>query len=560
MGAARANRSGGEGLAGHNAEQGRLGFGRFDPVSLTWKEVPVRIGVPKESKPGERRVAATPKTVEQLIALGYAVFVEQGAGAEASFDDGAYEKAGADLVDEAVWNADVILKINPPTDAEVARLRPGQTVISLLAPALNPDLVAALAQRSVTALAMDAVPRISRAQALDVLSSMANLGGYRAVIESANEYGGMFTGQVTAAGKMPPAKVLVVGAGVAGLAAIGAANSLGAIVRAFDARPEVAEQVESMGAEFLRVAVKTEVSTDGYAKEMGEDFNKAAEELYAAQAKDVDIIITTALIPGKPAPRLITEEMVASMKPGSVVVDMAASNGGNVAGSVADQRIVTDNGVTILGYTDLPGRLPTQASQLFGTNLVNLLKLLTPEKDGELTLDFDDVVQRGVTVVRDGEVTWPPPPVQVSAAPTRAAGGADATAGAAAYAKPEKKPMAAGTRLGLLGAAALVFLAVAAFAPEPFLGHFMVFMLSVVIGFYVIGNVHHALHTPLMSVTNAISGIIVVGALLQVGHAGTLWVTVIAFIGILVASINVFGGFTVTARMLEMFKREDVKR
>jgi NAD(P) transhydrogenase subunit alpha len=298
-----------------------------------------------------------------------------------------------------------------------------------------------------------------------------------------------------------------------------------------------------MGAEFLRVAVKTEVSTDGYAKEMVEDFNKAAKELYAAQAKDVDIIITTALIPGKPAPRLITEEMVASMKPGSVVVDMAASNGGNVAGSVADQRIVTDNGVTILGYTDLRGRLPTQASQLFGTNLVNLLKLLTPEKDGELTLDFDDVVQRGVTVVRDGEVTWPPPPVQVSAAPTRAAGGAG-HGRRCGNAKPERKPMAAGTRLGLLGSAALVFLAVAAFAPEPFLGHFMVFMLSVVIGFYVIGNVHHALHTPLMSVTNAISGIIVVGALLQVGHAGKLWVTVIAFIGILVASINVFGGFT----------------
>jgi NAD(P) transhydrogenase subunit alpha len=508
----------------------------------------VRIGVPKESKAGERRVAATPKTVEQLEALGYAVFVESGAGAAASFDDGAFEQAGADIVDEAVWNADVILKINAPNEAEVARLRAGQTLISLLAPALSPDLVQALAARGVTALAMDAVPRISRAQSLDVLSSMANLGGYRAVIEAANEYGGMFTGQVTAAGKMPPAKVLVVGAGVAGLAAIGAANSLGAIVRAFDARPEVAEQVESMGAQFLTIDVETEVSKDGYAKEMGEDFNRKAAELYAAQAKDVDIIVTTALIPGKPAPRLITEDMVASMKPGSVVVDMAASNGGNVAG------------VTILGYSDLPGRLPTQASQLFGTNLVNLLKLLTPEKNGEVTLDLDDVVQRGITVVREGEVMWPPPPVQVSAAPASAAGAADAAAGSAAYAKPEKKPMSAGTRLALLGGAALLFLLVAAFSPEPFLGHFMVFMLAVVIGFYVIGNVHHALHTPLMSVTNAISGIIVVGALLQVGHANHLWITVIAFIGILVASINVFGGFTVTARMLEMFKREEVKR
>ena len=520
----------------------------------------MRIGVPKESKPGERRVAATPKTVEQLIGLGYAVFVESGAGSEASYEDGAFQSAGADIVDAAVWNADVILKVNAPSPTEVDRLRAGQTVISLLAPALNPELVDALAERGVTALAMDAVPRISRAQALDVLSSMANLGGYRAVIEAANEFGGMFTGQVTAAGKMPPAKVLIVGAGVAGLAAIGTANSLGAIVRAFDARPEVAEQVESMGAEFLKVAVKTEVSTDGYAKEMGEDFNKAAEELYAAQAKDVDIIVTTALIPGKPAPRLITEEMVASMKPGSVVVDMAASNGGNVAGSVADQRVVTDNGVIILGYTDLPGRLPMQASQLFGTNLVNLLKLLTPEKDGELTLDLDDVVQRGVTVVREGEVMWPPPPVQVSAAPTPAGGEAGAKAGATAYAKPEKKPMSTGTKVALAGVAGLAFLLVSALSPEPFLGHFMVFMLSVVIGFYVIGNVHHALHTPLMSVTNAISGIIVVGALLQVGHEGKLWLSVVAFIGILVASINVFGGFFVTRRMLEMFKREEVKR
>ncbi len=520
----------------------------------------MRIGVPKESKPGERRVAATPKTVEQLIGLGYTVFVETGAGAQASYDDGAFERAGADIVDDAVWNADVLLKINAPTAAEVGHLRPGQTLISLLAPALNPELVDALAERGVTALAMDAVPRISRAQSLDVLSSMANLGGYRAVIEAANEFGGMFTGQVTAAGKMPPAKVLIVGAGVAGLAAIGTANSLGAIVRAFDARPEVAEQVESMGAEFLKVAVATEVSTDGYAKEMGEDFNKAAEELYAAQARDVDIIVTTALIPGKPAPRLITAEMVASMKPGSVIVDMAASNGGNVAGSVADARVVTGNGVTILGYTDLPGRLPTQASQLFGTNMVNLLKLLTPEKDGQLTLDFEDVVQRGVTVVRDGEKTWPPPPVQVSAAPTPAAGAQAAAAGDPAYAKPEKKPMGAGAKVALLGLVALAFLAVSAFSPEPFLGHFMVFMLSVVIGFYVIGNVHHALHTPLMSVTNAISGIIVVGALLQVGHSGKLWISVLAFVGILVASINVFGGFTVTGRMLQMFRREEVKR
>ena len=339
----------------------------------------MRIGVPRESRPGETRVAATPKTVEQIVALGYAVFVESGAGAASSFADAAYARAGADVIDEAVWNSDVLLKINAPSDSEIARLRPGQVVVSLLSPALNPELVDKLAARGVTALAMDAVPRISRAQSLDVLSSMANIGGYRAVVEAAHEFGSFFTGQVTAAGKVPPAKVLVVGAGVAGLAAIGTANSLGAIVRAFDARPEVGEQVESMGAEFLRIDVEeTGPSADGYAKETSADFDAKAAALYAEQAADVDIVITTALIPGRPAPRLLTEAMVASMKPGSVIVDMAASNGGNVAGSVADQKVVTDNGVTILGYTDLPGRLPTQASQLFGTNLVNLLKLLTP--------------------------------------------------------------------------------------------------------------------------------------------------------------------------------------
>ncbi len=512
----------------------------------------MRIGVPRETRPGETRVAATPKTVEQIVALGYAVFVEQGAGAASSFDDAAYVRAGADVIDEAVWNADVLLKINAPSDTEIALLRPGQVVVSLLAPALNPDLVAALAARGVTALAMDAVPRISRAQSLDVLSSMANIGGYRAVVEAAHEFGSFFTGQVTAAGKVPPAKVLVVGAGVAGLAAIGTASSLGAVVRAFDARPEVGEQVESMGAEFLRIDVEEAgPSADGYAKETSADFDAKAEQLYAAQAADVDILITTALIPGRPAPRLITAEMVASMKPGSVVVDMAASNGGNVAGTVADQKVVTPNGVTILGYTDLPGRLPTQASQLFGTNLVNLLKLVTAAKDGEFALDLEDPVQRGMTVVREGEVLWPPPPVQVSAAPVAAA--------AVVAPKVEKVPMSANRRLGYLGLAAAVFLLIASVSPAPFLGHFMVFMLSVVIGFYVIGNVHHALHTPLMSVTNAISGIIVVGAILQVGH-GSVAVSVLAFVGILVASINVFGGFRVTARMLEMFKREEPAR
>lgn len=511
----------------------------------------MRIGVPAESRPGETRVAATPKTVGQLIGLGYEVAVERAAGARASFSDEAYAAAGAAVVDGTeAWASDVVLKINAPTEDEIARLRRGTVLASLISPALNPELVDRLTAAGVTALAMDAVPRISRAQSLDVLSSMANIGGYRAVIEAAHEFGSLFTGQVTAAGKVPPAKVLVVGAGVAGLAAIGTASSLGAIVRAFDARSEVGEQVESMGAEFLRIAVEDEgPSATGYAKEMGEDFNRKAAELYAEQAKDVDIIITTALIPGRPAPRLITEEMVASMKPGSVVVDMAASNGGNVAGTVADQAVTSANGVKLLGYTDLPGRLPTQASQLFGTNLVNLLKLLTPGKDGQLVLDLDDVVQRGMTVCRDGETLWPPPAVQVSAAP----------AATAAPAAPEpaapKKPRDPKLRYLWMAIAALVFALVASQSPAIFLGHFTVFALAVIVGFYVISNVAHALHTPLMSETNAISGIILVGGLLQIDSDDAV-VKTLAFLAIMVATINIFGGFAVTGRMLQMFRKD----
>ena len=507
----------------------------------------MRLGVPKESKPGETRVAATPKTVEQLIKLGYDVTVEPGAGAASAYPDQGYVDAGATLGDTAeVWASDIVAKVNAPTDDEVPQLRSGAILASLLAPALNPDKVESLRAQGVTAMAMDAVPRISRAQSLDVLSSMANIAGYRAVVESAHEFGGLFTGQVTAAGKVPPAKVLVCGAGVAGLAAIGAAGSLGAIVRAFDVRPEVAEQVESMGADFLQIDVQQEVSSDGYAKETSEDFNAKAAELYAEQAKDVDIIITTALIPGREAPRLITEEMVASMKPGSVIVDMAAGSGGNVAGSVADERIVTDNGVRIIGYTDLAGRLPTQASQLYGTNVVNLLKLLTPEKDGQAVLDLEDQVVRGMTVTQGEETLWPPPPVQVSAAPA---------APAAPEPEPEpEKPVDPNRKFWLIGGAAALFLVAAAFMPAAFLSHFIVFALAVTIGFYVIGNVAHALHTPLMSVTNAISGIIVVGALLQV-TSSNLAIQVIAAAAIFFASINVFGGFTVTSRMLNMFRK-----
>jgi NAD(P) transhydrogenase subunit alpha len=512
----------------------------------------MRIGIPKEAQAGETRVAATPNTVEQLVKLGYEVVVEAGAGELSSFTDEAYQAAGATIGD--AYQSEIVLAINAPDGEHLDRLQPHATLISWLSPMLNKELVDDLATRPITALALDAVPRISRAQSMDVLSSMANIAGYRAVVEAANEFGRFFTGQVTAAGKVPPAKVLVAGAGVAGLAAIGAAGSLGAIVYATDPRPEVADQVKSLGGQYLNVETgqQEEVSATGYAREMGQDYNKLAEELYARTVPDIDILITTALIPGRPAPLLVTAEMVASMKPGSVVVDLAAANGGNVAGTVKGERSVTANGVTILGYTDLPGRLPTQSSQLFGQNLVNLMKLLTPEKDGQLVLDFDDVVQRSITVVRDGELTWPPPPVPVSAAPTAAgpAGGRDPISARA----PEKQPMPPSRKYAYTGIAALLFFILVAIAPAALVPHLTVFALAIVIGYYVIGNVHHALHTPLMSVTNAISGIILVGGLLEVGRYGTL-VTIVSAFGILLASINIFGGFAVTRRMLSMFSR-----
>jgi len=507
-----------------------------------------RLGIVKEGD-GETRVAATPETVAKLLALGYDVVVERGAGAASSFPDTQYATAGAKVADKKkTWSSEIIMKVNAPTDAEIALMAPGTTVIALMAPSLRPELLAALAKRGLTALALDAVPRISRAQSMDVLSSMANLGGYRAVVESAYEFGRLFTGQVTAAGKVPPAKVLVAGAGVAGLAAIGTASSMGAIVRATDPRPEVADQVKSIGGEYVAVEVEEKMtSSDGYAKATSEAYDRRAAEIYSEQARDVDIIITTALIPGRPAPKLLTEADVASMKPGSVIVDMAAGMGGNVAGSKAGKRVVTANGVVILGYTDLPGRLPQQASQLFGTNMLNLLKLLTPEKDGNLTIDFEDVVQRSVTVVQDGAVTWPPPPVQVSAAPP-------AAAAAEPVAAAEKRQMSGRQRGLLKGVGLAVVLAVCAFAPAPLPQHFLVLMLSVVVGFYVIGKVHHALHTPLMSVTNAISGIVVVGAIAQLASPNIV-VQILAACGVLLASINIFGGFAVTRRMLKMFSK-----
>ncbi|WP_309053352.1 Re/Si-specific NAD(P)(+) transhydrogenase subunit alpha [Streptomyces sp.] len=505
------------------------------------------VGVLKEARAGESRVAATPATIEQIRKLGYDVVVDPGAGGAAGFTDSAYEAAGASIGDAAA--ADVVLAVNAPSPSQLDRVRPEATVIALFAPAFDPGMVEELGRRPFTALSMDAVPRISRAQSMDVLSSMANIAGYRAVIEAAHEFGRFFTGQVTAAGKVPPAKVLVAGAGVAGLAAIGASGSLGAIVRATDPRPEVADQVRSLGGEYLSIeSPEVEVSKTGYAKEMGDDYKAREAELYAAQCRDVDIVITTALIPGRPAPTLITAEMVASMKPGSVIVDMAAANGGNVVGTVKGEKVVTANGVTIIGYTDLAGRLPAQASQLYGTNLVNLLKLMTPAKDGTLVLDWDDPVQRSITVVRAGESAWPPPPVQVSAAP------AAAPAKAAEPPKPAKTPMTPKQRFGGVALGALALFLLAAFAPAALLPHVTVFVLAIVIGYYVIGHVHHALHTPLMSVTNAISGIIVVGALLQIGHSSTA-VTVLSVVAILLASINIFGGFAVTRRMLAMFNR-----
>jgi len=517
----------------------------------------MQIGIPRETLNGETRVAATPKTVAQLIKLGHSVVVEAGAGAKSAYPDADFEAAGATIVDTtAAWSAPVVAKINAPTTAEIALLADGATLISLIAPGRSPELLEELGKRKLTVLAMDAVPRISRAQALDVLSSMANIAGYRAVIEAANAFGSLFTGQVTAAGKVPPAKVFVSGAGVAGLAAIGTAKSLGAIVRATDLRAEVAEQVQSMGGEFVAVEAEQQTSSDGYAKEASAAYADAAAKMYADQCKDVDIIITTALIPGRPAPRLITAEMVATMKPGSVIVDMAAANGGNVEGSVAEELVVTDNGVKIIGYTDLAGRLPTQASQLYGTNVVNLFKLLTPAKDGEVVLDLDDVVLRGMTVEKDGELIWPPPPVQVSAAPSAAVATVAAEDPAVVAAR-EAAATKSRTQRRLISsavAAALVVLAVT-FSPASFVGAFTVFALAVVVGFYVISGVSHSLHTPLMAQTNAISGIILVGALLQLGSTN-LAVLVMSFIAAAIASINIFGGFLVSYRMLSMFKKE----
>lgn len=512
----------------------------------------MRIGIPKESLAGETRVAATPTSIGQLQKLGFEVAVESGAGVAAGLTDAVYEAAGAVVLKAAeVWKSPLIYKLNPPSATEIRRLKAGQTLVSFLWPAQNPELVQKLADKKVNVLAMDMVPRISRAQALDALSSMANISGYRAVIEAANAFGRFFTGQITAAGKVPPAQVLIIGAGVAGLAAIGTANSLGAVVKAFDTRLEVAEQIESMGGQFLKLDFPQEAggSGDGYAKVMSEEFIAAEMKLFAAQAKEVDIIITTAAIPGKPAPKLITKEMVESMKAGSVIVDLAAATGGNCELTKPGELFITDNGVKIIGYTDMANRLAGQSSQLYATNLVNLTKLLSPNKDGEIALDFEDVIIRNMTVTREGEITFPPPAIQVSAQPQQTP-----SEKAAPSAKPEPKPVPAWKKLAPAVIGAVLVLWVGAVAPAAFLNHFIVFVLACVIGYYVVWNVSHSLHTPLMSVTNAISGIIVVGALLQIGQ-GNGFVSLLAFIAVLIASVNIFGGFYVTRRMLNMFRK-----
>jgi NAD(P) transhydrogenase subunit alpha len=499
----------------------------------------------------------TPKTADQLIKLGYELVIEAGAGAAAKFADEAYETAGVRVAPaEEVWTSDVILKVNEPNLVEVARLSEGAVILARMGLGDQPELFQALNARRATGLSLDAIPRISRAQSMDSLSTMSNIAGYRGVIEAAESYGGMFSGQVTAAGKTQPATVFIIGAGVAGLAAIGAAGSLGAQVRAFDVRPEVAEQIESMGATFVSSSGgQQEVSSDGYARALTEDQAAQTARVYAAESAKCDILVTTALVRGQ-APITITADMVANMKPGSVIVDLAASGGGNCELTVPGEKIITDNGVTIIGYTDLTSRMPTHTSQLYGTNLVNVLKLLTPGKDGQLVFDMDDVIQRSIAVTRNGETLWPPPPVQVSAAPKPAAAAAAATvAGPTPEELAEREHRKQQRRYVLFGLAAVAVGAAVTFSPPSFLGFFTVFVLAVFVGFYVITNVTASLHTPLMAQTNAISGIILVGALLQLGSTNIV-VVVLAFIAATVASINIFGGFGVAGRMIAMFRKD----
>ena len=521
----------------------------------------MKIGAPRETSEGEKRVALTPQSALALKKLGYESLIESGAGLAARFSDEAYREAGVTVVPTAadLWaQADVVAKVRPPEPPEIEMSRAGQIVVSFLYPGQNAELLEALKAKGVTALAMDMVPRISRAQKMDALSSMANIAGYRAVIEAGNNFGRFFTGQVTAAGKVPPAKVLVVGAGVAGLAAIGTAVSLGAIVYAFDVRPEVAEQIESMGAEFVFLEfeqTQDSAATGGYAAPSSPEFREKQLAKFRELAPQMDIVITTALIPGRPAPKLWTADMVEMMKPGSVIIDLAAERGGNCDLTVPEQAIETPNGVKIIGYTDFPSRMATQASTLYSTNIRHMMDDLTPGKDGVPVVNMEDDVIRGATATKDGAITFPPPPPKVQAIARAAPKKTEVETAEQKTARELAEFQAASRRqTGMLIAGAIVMLLIGSVAPPSLMEHLIVFVLSIFIGFQVIWNVAHALHTPLMAITNAISSIIIVGALLQVGS--TSWIVIIlAALSILMASINIFGGFLVTRRMLAMFQK-----
>ncbi|MBJ3762807.1 Re/Si-specific NAD(P)(+) transhydrogenase subunit alpha [Maribius pontilimi] len=520
----------------------------------------MKFGVIGEHQDSEARVAMTPASAAQLQKLGHECVIQAGAGAKADFADDLYRDAGVEVLDskQAVFDqADVIAKVRPPSEEEVDMLREGQTLISFFYPAENEDLMKRAADKGASVIAMDMVPRISRAQKMDALSSMANIAGYRAVIEAANNFGSFMTGQVTAAGKVPPAKILVVGAGVAGLAAIGAATSLGAITYAFDVRPEVAEQVESMGAEFVYLDFEGEddgAGEGGYAKPSSPEFREAQLAKFREMAPDMDIVITTALIPNREAPELWTEDMVKAMKPGSVIVDLAAEKGGNCKMTVKDEKIVTDNNVTIIGYTDFPSRMAKQSSTLYSTNVRHMMADLTPEKDGQIVHNMEDQVIRDSTIAHGGEVTWPPPKrespspkkEQKSEKPKKKTAEEKAAEEAEAFKKQTQQ------QVGMLAAGGVLLLLVGAVAPESFMSHFIVFALACFVGFQVIWGVAHSLHTPLMAVTNAVSGIVILGALLQIG-SGNWIVVILSFVSVLIASINIVGGFLVTRRMLSMF-------
>tara|TARA_Y100000589_G_scaffold332223_1_gene390496 strand:- start:3270 stop:4838 length:1569 start_codon:yes stop_codon:yes gene_type:complete len=517
----------------------------------------MKIGIPKEIYPGEKRVATTPEVAKQLIKLGFDVAIESGAGVNANLSDEMYSSVGVSVLKSAkeIWSSsDIILKVRGPESGagfksgEIDQLKENQVLISFLWPGQNSDLLKKLEKKKVTALAMDMIPRISRAQKMDALSSMANIAGYRAVVEAAQNFGRFFTGQITAAGKVPPAKVMVIGAGVAGLAAIGAAKGMGAIVRAFDTRPEVKEQIESMDAEFLELSFKEEGSgSGGYAKVMSKEFIEAEMALFAEQAQEVDIIITTALIPGKPAPKLILEDHVKTLKAGSVVVDLAAEQGGNCE-LTEPGKVVSKHGVTVIGYTDMPSRMAAQASQLYATNLRHLLTDMCKQKDGKIVVDFDDEVVRGATITKNGEITYPPPAPKLSAAPVQQ----EPKATELSMPK-EETPSSAGPVVFLIIGAALL-LGLGSVAPASFMAHFTVFVLACFVGYMVTWNVTAALHTPLMSVTNAVSSIIIIGALLQISSNDPV-ISWVAGFAVLITSINITGGFAVTRRMLEMFRK-----